>query len=165
MNFTWLCRNVYENFPTHIENMTNLNPTSEPERLHAPNTSVSKGDKEISDTGGCYGNGRYVLSSGFPFMNLSTEGMLESVEYLITLVVSKGRRRSIATQTLQLVPGDPPALTIRYRATLLRSNPKFVVPTESSVSPSPSKQCGCRIVMPQIYFRCGLLGQLFKIQA
>ena len=98
--------------------MTNLNPTSEPERLHAPNISDSKGDKEISDTGGCYGNGRYVLSSGFPLMNLSTEGMLEGVEYFITLVVTKGRRRSIATQTLQLVPGDPPALTIRYRATL-----------------------------------------------
>ena len=59
-------------------------------------------------------------------------------------------------------PGCTSGLALLLLLLLLRSHPEFVVPTESSASLFPSKQCGCRIVMPQIYFRCGLLGPVVQ---
>ena len=96
MEFTWLCKERQESFPTGpIESIPVVNLSS---------------DNKI---GGCFGTGIGKLSSNLPVVNLTTNAMDVGKSYDVKLIVQKDGRQDDFEQQIEIVSGNPPEITIR----------------------------------------------------
>lgn len=90
LNFTWLCRRDDETFPNHA---------NVPVVLSLPRFS-KRGDR-----GGCYGSGvgRLLNRPGFPYiLDLDLDKMKGNQNYVIKLVLSKGKETAFAIHRLRI---------------------------------------------------------------
>ncbi|XP_068717189.1 polycystin-1-like protein 2 [Montipora capricornis] len=95
MDFTWLCKERQESFPTGpIESI--------------PVVSLSSGN----ETGGCFGTGIGKLSSNLAVVNLTTSAMDVGKSYDVKLIVQKDGRQDDFEQQIEIVSGNPPEITI-----------------------------------------------------
>lgn len=96
MQFTWLCKRRYENFPTGpTSNMTVVSPQSGP------------GD------GGCFGTGVGKLGSNNVTVLLDVSYMNIWWMHDVKLIVEKDDRQASTVQEIEIVSGNPPEVTIQ----------------------------------------------------
>ena len=96
MEFTWLCKQRQESFPTGpIESIPVVIPSSG------------------SETGGCFGTGIGKLSSNLAVVNLTTSAMDVGKSYDVKLIVQKDGRQDDFEQQIDIVSGNPPEIRIR----------------------------------------------------
>ncbi|KAK3725337.1 hypothetical protein QZH41_008953, partial [Actinostola sp. cb2023] len=96
--FTWLCRLVGETWPS--------------QDLHSlPDISLTPG----SGTG-CFGTGIGKLPSQHTPEKFTISSGVLTVDrsYEFVILLSKGDRKRTATQIVQIIPGDPPNILLRY---------------------------------------------------
>ncbi|XP_068717180.1 polycystin-1-like protein 2 [Montipora capricornis] len=95
MEFTWLCKERQESFPTGpIESIPVVSHSSD------------------NETGGCFGTGIGKLSSNLAVVNLTTSAMDVGKSYDVKLIVQKDGRQDDFEQQIEIVSGNPPEITI-----------------------------------------------------
>ena len=98
LQITWLCKGEYESFPyfSHVSDIPIVTPNSGP-----------------SNSGGCFGNGVGRLNGSDIITSLNSSYLTVGSSYDIKLIVTKESRQANYEQTIKIVSGIPPEVTIK----------------------------------------------------
>ena len=98
LQFTWLCKGEYDSFP-HFINVSDI-----------PIVTPHSGP---SNSGGCFGNGVGRLNGSDIITSLNSSYLTVGSSYDIKLIVTKESREANYEQTIKIVSGIPPEVTIK----------------------------------------------------